>query len=209
MLLTVCLLSLCGVVFAAASGTGTISGQLQFPDKRPFNITTRITLNHGEYSTYSRVDGGFEFYDVQPGIHVLDVLSTVFHFSQVKIQLLEDEMENPKCLEYFYPGAKKHPVTHPLELKALATYEYFEERKGFSIMSILKNPMIMMMLVSVGLMFMMPKMMEGLDPEEREQMKKQMEMQQNPSAMLGQIFGDLTGGNQEEAKTKSTKKIKK
>lgn len=52
------------------------------------------------------------------------------------------------------------------------------------------------MVFTVGLMYYMPKMMEGLEPEERERMQKQMAMQQNPSAMLGELFGGLGGGEE-------------
>ena len=201
---------LCATSVSAAppTVTGTIEGRLQFPDKTPFNVTTRITLNHGEYSTYSRVDGSFAFYNIVPGIHVLDVQSTVYHFSQVKIQLLENDMENPKCLEYMYPGAKKQATMHPLVLNAIATYDYFEPRKGFSIFSILANPMVLMMAFSVGLMFLMPKMMEGLEPEEKERIKQQMEMQKDPTKMLGQMWGDITGANEGEEKSKTARKKK-
>ena len=90
-------------------------------------------------------------------------------------------MDVPKCIEYLYPGAPKQAIPHPLELTAHASYEYFEPRQGFSLLGILKNPMLLMMLVSVGGMFMMPKMMEGLDPEQKDQMQRQMAMQQDPS----------------------------
>ena len=76
-------------------------------------------------------------------------------------------------------------------------------------MSIIKNPMIMMMLVSVGLMFLMPKMMEGLEPEEREQMKRQMEMQQNPGQMIGELFGGITGATEQPSSTKPKRKTQK
>jgi hypothetical protein len=145
----------------AESPVGTIEGRLQFPDKTPFNTTSRITLNHGELSTYSRADGSFAVYNVPPGIHVLDVQSVTYHFSQIKIQLLEEDMGSPKCLEYFYPGATKQPAAYPLVLNAIATYDYFEKRQGFSVFTILKNPMVLMMGFSAVLMFLMPKMMEG------------------------------------------------
>merc|ERR1712238_503040 len=93
--------------------TRELEGRLEFPNSIPFNITTRITLNNGEYTTYSRIDGS------------LVIL-------------------NPK-----------------------GTYQYFEAKRGFSIFSLLKNPMVIMMLFSVGLMVLMPKMMEGLEPEEK------------------------------------------
>jgi len=54
----------------------------------------------------------------------------------------------------------------------------------------------------------MPKMMEGLEPEERERMKKQMEMQQNPTQMLSELFGGF-GGEPEPEPKPSKKKIKK
>jgi len=195
------LIALCGFIassVAATENTRTLEGRLQFPDKSPFNITTRITLNNAEYTTYNRVDGSFVIYDVPSGIHQLDIHSSEYHFGQVKIQLLPESMDVPKCLEYAYPGAAKAPIKYPLVLSPHATFEYFEERKGLSIFSLLKNPMVLMMLVSVGMMTIMPKMMEGLDPEEKEQMRKQMKAQQNPTQMLSQMWGEMTGEEEKD-----------
>ena len=64
------------------------------------------------------------------------------------------------------------------------------------------------MVFTVGLMYFMPKMMEGLEPEERERMQRQMEMQQNPSAMIGELFSGFTGPDPDEPKS-GKKKIKK
>lgn len=192
---------LCIWCFSSAAAK-TLEGRLQFPDSVPFNLTSRIVLNHGELSTYSRADGSFALYDVSPGIHVLDVQSSVYHFPQIKIQLLEDDSAEPKCLEYLYPGAKKQFANYPLVLTAMAKFEYFEQRRSFSVFSLLKNPMFLMMLVSAGLMLGLPKMMEGLDPEEREQMKKQMEMQKDPTKMLSQLFSGVTGSEEIQSKKK-------
>ena len=160
--------------------TTSIQGRLRLPDPSSSLNSTRITLNDGRtHNTYTQADGTFIFHRVPPG--VLDVQSREHHFSQVKIQLLEESMDSPKCIEYVYPGAPKQAIPHPLELTAHASYEYYEPRQGFSIFSILKNPMLLMMIVSVGMMVLMPKMMEGLDPEQKEQMQKQMAMQQDPS----------------------------
>lgn len=155
---------------------------------------TRVALNAGEQLTYSRLDGTFAFYNVPPGVHLIDVYNHEYMFSQVKIQLLPESMDAPKCIEYAYPGANKQSIPHPLTLTALAKYQYFEQRPGFSIFSLLKNPMLLMMIFSVGLMYAMPKMMEGLEPEEQERMRKQMEMQKDPTKMIASLFG----GQQEE-----------
>lgn len=175
----------------------SIKGRLRLPDDKPLN-TTLITLNDGQLSTYTQPDGSFVFHTVGPGVHVLDAHSHIHHFSQVKIQLLIDSMDAPKCIEYVYPGAPKQAVPHPLLLTAHAKYEYFEKRQGFSIFSILKNPMLLMMMVSAGIMLFMPKTMEGLDDDQKEQMKRQMEMQQDPTKMLSQMWTDISGTGEEE-----------
>ena len=189
-----------------------IEGRIEFQGviTKPFNITTKITLNHGEYTTYSRIDGSFVIYDVGPGIHDVTFFSKKYHFPQVKIQLLEDSMDAPKCLEYTFPGAQKRALKYPLVINPKGSYQYFETKKGFSIFGLLRNPMVIMMLFSGGLMFAMPYMMEGLDPEEKARMKEQMKSQQDPSAMLTQMWGDMTGGGEEEAlnSKKERKRVK-
>jgi hypothetical protein len=194
---------------AARTSTTTLEGQLQFPDGTPFNVTTGITLNHGEMRTYSKIDGSFSFRDVPSGIHQIDVLSTVYHFGQVRIQLLEDSMDQPKCVEYMYPGAPKKTLDYPIAMTAYATFEYFETKPGFSIFVILKNPMFLMMAVSAGLMFLMPKMMEGMDEEEKAKMREQMAAQQDPTKMMSNLFSGFTGGTEESPAAAPKRKLKK
>ena len=177
-------------VFAAY---GTIEGALHRPDDMPVN-STKIALNNGEMVTYSKLDGSFAFYNVPPGVHLLDVHSHELHFGQVKVQILEEASESPKCIEYPYPGATKMVIKHPIHLKAHAKYEYFQPRQGFSPTVLLKNPMMLMMMFSIVMMFLMPKLMENLEPEERERMQKQMAAQQDPSKMLSNLWQDLSGG---------------
>ena len=51
--------------------------------------------------------------------------------------------------------------------------------------------MLLMMLVMGGMMVLMPKMMEGLDPEQKEQMQKQMELQQDPTKVREKVLSSL------------------
>lgn len=115
-------------------------------------------------------------------------------------------MDAPKCLEYAFPGAQKRALKYPLVINPKGTYQYFEAKKGFSIFRLLKNPMVILMLFSVGLMVAMPYMMEGLDPEEKARMKEQMKNQQDPTAMLSQMWGDITGGEEEAPKSKKERR---
>lgn len=118
-------------------------------------------------------------------------------------------MDAPKCLEYAFPGAQKRALKYPLVINPNGTYQYFEAKKGFSIFRLLKNPMVIMMLFSVGLMVAMPYMMEGLEPEEKARMREQMKNQQDPSKMLSQMWGEVTGtGEEEPSKSKKERRRK-
>eukprot|EP00560_Eucampia_antarctica_P006933 CAMPEP_0197824214 /NCGR_PEP_ID=MMETSP1437-20131217/1502_1 /TAXON_ID=49252 ORGANISM="Eucampia antarctica, Strain CCMP1452" /NCGR_SAMPLE_ID=MMETSP1437 /ASSEMBLY_ACC=CAM_ASM_001096 /LENGTH=233 /DNA_ID=CAMNT_0043423757 /DNA_START=29 /DNA_END=730 /DNA_ORIENTATION=+ len=194
--------------------TTTINGKIQLPDSLPkvegkdsSLPSVVITLNHGEFSTYSTVaDGEFSFQNVPPGVHVLDVHSPEYIFSQVKLQILPESIDEPKCIEYAYPGGTKHVITEikPITLTAHGRYQYFEPKPTISVFALLKNPMVLMMIVGAGLMVAMPYMMEGLDDDQKDQMKKQMEAQQDPSKMISSLFG--TGDA--EKSTKTNKKLK-
>ncbi|KAF2688742.1 hypothetical protein K458DRAFT_359648 [Lentithecium fluviatile CBS 122367] len=62
-----------------------------------------------------------------------------------------------------------------VEVKPLGQKNYYQERGGFSPLSFLKNPMILMALFSMVLIFGMPYLMENMDPEtkaEFEEMQK-------------------------------------
>eukprot|EP00561_Arcocellulus_cornucervis_P006857 CAMPEP_0185812770 /NCGR_PEP_ID=MMETSP1322-20130828/9891_1 /TAXON_ID=265543 /ORGANISM="Minutocellus polymorphus, Strain RCC2270" /LENGTH=217 /DNA_ID=CAMNT_0028509345 /DNA_START=23 /DNA_END=672 /DNA_ORIENTATION=+ len=185
--------------------TAVIRGKLLLPSGEPVTNTTRITINDGEHATYSQKDGAFIFHAVGPGVHALSVHSPEHHFPLVKIQLKEDsdpKME-PRCIQYAYPGAAKAVVSHPLELTALAAYQYFEPTPRFNPLRLLKNPMVLMMVVSVALMAFMPKMMEGMDDEQKEQMRQQMatqnQMMTDPSKAFSSLFGEMTGSGEEDS----------
>ena len=130
-----------------APATVPIRGKLLLPSGEPLTNTTRITLNDGQYATYSQIDGAFVFHRVPPGVHALNVHSHVHHYPTVKIQLKPENNMEPKCIEYAYAGAAKVAVSYPLELTALAQYQYFEPKPRFNPLRLLKNPMVLMMVV--------------------------------------------------------------
>jgi hypothetical protein len=60
-----------------------------------------------------------------------------------------------------------------------------------SVFSILKNPMILMAVVSLGLMVGMPKLMDSMDPE----MRAEFEEQRKNSALSGVMSGQASSDN--------------
>lgn len=77
---------------------------------------------------------------------------------------------------------------HP---KVLSAKSFYEARQGFSPLSLLKNPMILLAGVALAFTFGMPKLMENMDPEmkaEYEEMQKK-----GPTAAIGRAMGGAAG----------------
>jgi ER membrane protein complex subunit 7 len=103
-------------------------------------------------------------------------------------------------VEYKYPGAKKSPAEYPLHLKALYPIRYYHERPPFSIIGLITgNPMIAIMVFSLGVMAIFPKLLQGIDPEEMKQMQEEMNISADPYTELKKMAG--LGGGGQEAKT--------
>ncbi|KAL8636097.1 MAG: hypothetical protein Q9228_006472 [Teloschistes exilis] len=72
-----------------------------------------------------------------------------------------------------------------VELRVRGRREYYEAREGFSLVSMLKNPMILMGIVGLGMVVGMPYLLDNMDPE----MRKEFEEQQQKS-----VLGNAAGG---------------
>ena len=202
-------------------------GRLLFPGNKhtPTLVppTTRVTLNGGEYETLTRTDGSFVFHDVKPGIHLLDVLSPIAIFSQVKINVPADPSNGKvRCLEYRYPGAPKQQIIcmdgPGLTLMAHTRQYYFEKRPQVSIMGmIMGNPMLLMMGAMAALAYLAPGAfdMKELQEQQRKQAEELGVDTSDPMAMFSKLFsGDLgqpepssSGGQQSQQQQQQLPKV--
>ena len=67
----------------------------------------------------------------------------------------------------------RQPLPFPLPLEPLvAKPVFFEKREGFQWKGMLMNPMVLMMGVTFLLMFVFPKMMSSMDPEQLKEMQQ-------------------------------------
>jgi ER membrane protein complex subunit 7 len=76
-----------------------------------------------------------------------------------------------------------------MNAKVLSRKNFYETRQGFNVLSLLKNPMILMGGVALLFTFGMPKLMENMDPE----MRAEYEEMQKKSPMVG-IGKAMQGG---------------
>ncbi|GMI61206.1 hypothetical protein ScalyP_jg8772 [Parmales sp. scaly parma] len=208
-------------LLCSASADYTLSGTILPPPStlnsiEPPSSSYKLSLNGAEHTTFSASStGSFAFVDLTPGVYALQVDSVTgdfaskstdednFMFPFIKIQVSSDS--TAKCLLYYYLGGEMTNINcENVKLPAMSRVSFFDKRRPFSLMGLFKNPMLLMMLFGAGMTYMMPKMMEGMDPEQKAQMEKQMAMQSDPMAMMKEMF---SGGEEEPAAEAKTKKL--
>jgi hypothetical protein len=136
----------------------------------------KVVLNGGEQVSFVRQqDGSFLFEDVPAGTHLLEVVAPGYFFSPVRVdvssrlagQIRASYVEGP------------HRVSDALVLEPRQEENYYEVREPFSLLGLLKSPMGMMIGFMVVCVFLLPMLMDSIDPEE---MKRLQEAQRaNPS----------------------------
>jgi len=97
--------------------------------------------------------------------------------------------------------------TNPLVIQPYIEAQYYHEREPMNYMSYLKNPMVIMMIITFAMIVIMPRLMNNMDPEELAAMKQQQQqfsiqglmnsMQGNTAAPAPAAAGTTTGATQQ------------
>jgi len=137
---------------------------------------TEIILNSGEYVSYLKTDNSFEIKNVKPGLYLLQINTKDYEFE--KFWILVDETNTVLAakevtdIEFSTEFFKENRCNYPLEVQAIYKKDYFEPRTSINILGFFKNPIVLLMVISLGMMYVMPKLISGLDEEELKEMKK-------------------------------------
>lgn len=208
--------SLLLVAAQLASLASAVTLRIQFlpsnalPNPNALSASTHATLTSGTappVNAIIRRGGYIELTNVTTtGSHVLDIYSHEYTFAPCRIDIAPPS-PNSAVTENIITGAYETyrgvqwsdhgPILSTLlpstsltvNAKVLARKQFYEERPGFSPLNLLKNPMILMGVVALGITFGMPKLMENMDPE----MKAEYEEMQK-SGPMGSIGKALQGG---------------
>ncbi|XP_059641241.1 ER membrane protein complex subunit 7 homolog [Cornus florida] len=185
-LLLHCCFSLLPSTVAISTGSGdgyTINGRVKIPGigSRGFGLPAKISnakviLNGGQRVTFVRPDGYFSFHNVPAGTHLIEVAAIDYFFSPVRVDV---SARNPGKVQAALTENRR--ALTELVLEPLREEQYYEIREPFNIMSVVKSPMGLMIGFMLLVMFVMPKLMENMDPEEMRRAQEEMRNQGVPS----------------------------
>lgn len=162
--------------------------------------STHATLTSGQEAPIQaplRRGNFIEFHDLPvAGSYLLDIFAHDFTFAQYRVDIAADNTISGIYETYRGTQWSDHGMqlvaepasTATIQAKVLSKKSFYEVRQGFNPMSLLKNPMILLGVVAMGLTFGMPKLMENMDPE----MKAEFEEMQK-SGPVGGIMGAMQG----------------
>ncbi|KAI8922005.1 hypothetical protein DFJ77DRAFT_444922 [Powellomyces hirtus] len=167
-------------VSALQAVTGTITTNQILQDLKDLG-PAKVYLNGGQYVAYVEEDGAFSFPNVPQGSHVLSVVSNLYQFDLIRI----DVSPTGIMASLTHPGTSWNrqgpPILTPLEMRPRGKFDFFLPREGFNPWSLLSNPMLLMSGFSMIMFFVMPKMMANLPEEVQEEAKgRREEMPQMP-----------------------------
>jgi len=159
--------------------TEDIDGRILIP--KEYVNEAKVFLNGGEELAFLRSDGSFTLHSVQPGTHILDFTLGNFILPQVRIDI--SLKKRGKIRASVSENGKIEVLPYPLLLDPRGKAKYFVPREEYSMLGMLKNPMVIMMLVVGVMAFVLPKL---ADPE---QMKEQMQQLSGDNGQPPSISG--------------------
>lgn len=168
----------------------SLEGKILLP-KDIIKQGARVLLDGGERVMYTRADGSFQILDVPAGAHLLDFSVANYIFPQVRIDM--SKKKRGKFRASISEQGRVETVPYPLLMEPKARAQYFEPREEYTIGSIVKNPMVMMLLVFGGMAFLMPKM---ADPEQMKEQMQQMGMDGSQPPSISDLWKQIKDGGE-------------
>lgn len=176
---------------AAAQSTTEVFGRVSIPkvlveagSPHPLRDVRLDLSNHIDRQvTYPSADGAFVFRDVfAEGSYILHVYHPKYQFEPITIDILESTKIKAFLTDPLHTRGTK--LKYPLDLGPTAVIDYFEEREEFNVLSILKQPMMLMMGVMCLLMFVMSKLQPDMNDDSVKKMKEELKDDDSFSGML-------------------------
>ncbi|KAF6766369.1 hypothetical protein DFP72DRAFT_1057525 [Ephemerocybe angulata] len=150
-----------------------------------------------EYAGSITASGDFTIFDVPSGTYLLSIITHDYTFDKLRIDVHNPADAQTVEVRPYIEGTPLHPpstviLPYPIKVSAKGKFAYFSPPDSFNLITMLSNPMTMMMVFGGIMMLATPYMMKNLDPEALEEMKK--EQAKVAGVQKAIASGDFKGG---------------
>lgn len=152
-------------------------------------MTTKILVNYGQYIGYPREDGSFEVDNLPPDSYVVEVMHPKFIYEPIRVDITSKGKIRARRVNHIQPAIVQ-TLDYPLKFKPRSLHNYFLPRETWRIMDLLLNPMVIMMVLPLVIIWLLPKMM---NPQEGQAQRDNIQMPEynvpELSEMMASVFG--------------------
>lgn len=155
-------------------------------------MKTRILVNYGQYIAYPREDGSFEVDNLPSDSYVVEVTHPRYIYEPARVDITSKGKIRARRVNYLQPSLVQ-TIDYPLRFRPKSIHNYFIPRETWRIMDLLFNPMVIMMVVPLVIIWLLPKMM---NPQEVQTQRDNMQMPEynfDFSEMMARKFGGQAG----------------
>jgi len=167
------------------------------PSTLPSSTTAILSALGHNYVAPLSLANTFSFRNVSSGSYLLTVACLNNEFTPLRIDVKGDNIDawgTFRGSEWDNKGeVMQIGEGNVVEVRAVGVKEYYFARAGFSPLSMLKNPMILIAMVSMAAVFGMPYLLENMDPEMRADYEESQKA--GITGMLTGKSGPDAGGN--------------
>ena len=153
-------------------------------------MNTKILVNYGQFIGYPREDGSFEIDDIPSDSYIVEVTHPRYIYEPVRVDITSKGKIRARRVNYIQPSIVQ-TLDYPLVFRPKSLHNYFTPRETWRFMDVLLNPMVMMMVVPLVIIWLLPKMMNPQEVQAQQQNNPQMPEYNVPelSEMMASIFG--------------------
>jgi len=164
--------------------TGKVSWNDICPDAASLG-QAKVSLDDGIFTSSVTYNGNFTIPDVADGTYILSLISHDYFFDQLRLDVTNSTLE--VLVRPYITGTPLNPpspvlLPYPVVLIPREKSVYFVPLETFNLVTMMSNPMMLLMVLGGGMMLAMPYLMKTLEPDAVEEQFKEQQ---------GRIKGEL------------------
>lgn len=165
-------------------------------------MNTKILVNHGQYIAYPKDDGSFEVNNLPSDSYVVEAVHPKYIYEPYRVDITSKGKIRARRVNYMQPSLVQ-TVDYPIQFKPKSLHNYFMPRETWRIMDLLLNPMVIMMVAPLAIIWVLPKMMS---PQEVQTQRDSVQVPEYNVPELSEMMANMfnRGGQQQGCSNPTT-----